>query len=417
MTTVSEAGEAPQIHPAMIDLFNPANRADPYTACRTLREDGPLHRTPLGLYLATRHVDCVTVLQNTAWSHADEAAQLHPTIAADEAPQELPTSFLWMDPPDHTRLRSLVSRAFTPKIVANLRPRIEQLVTELMDAALTAGEFDLVQQIAYPLPLTIVCELVGVPAADHAAVQKWSQWLARGFDPEVLLPPEAAAQRSEAARDFMAYFRELIDERKRRPADDLLSALAAVEDNGDTLTETELLATCVTTLVAGHETTVNLVANGVLALARNPDQIELLRQRPELIESAVEEMLRYDPPVQLTTRSATRPMTVGGREFAPGEGVVVLMNSANRDPAAFTDPERFDVSRFAQRDVAPAHQLAFSLGIHYCLGAPLALLEMEILVAQLLTRVSGIDLLTDNPPYKPNLVVRGLDSLPVRFQG
>jgi hypothetical protein len=295
VTAVSASGEATEIHPALIDLFNPANRADPYPACRALREAGPLHRTPLGLYLATRHADCVSVLQNTAWSHANEAAQMHPTIAAEDAPQELPTSFLWMDPPDHTRLRGLVSRAFTPKIVAGLRPRIEQLVGELVDGALAAGEFDLIQRIAYPLPLTIVCELVGVPAKDHATVQRWSQWLARGFDPEVLLPPEAADQRSAAARDFMAYFRELIDERKRNPADDLLSALATVEDNGDTLTETELLATCVTTLVAGHETTVNLVANGILALVRNPDQFELLKEQPELIESAVEEMLRYDP--------------------------------------------------------------------------------------------------------------------------
>ncbi|WP_054564823.1 cytochrome P450 [Frankia sp. R43] len=395
----------------ILALFGLEHRADPYPLCRSLREAGPLHRTPLGLYLLTRHSDCVTVLQNSAWSHADEAAQLHGDVEAHEAAAELPTSFLWMDPPDHTRLRRLVGKAFTPRLVAGLRPRIERLVDGLLDNALAAGEFDLIETIAYPLPLTVVCELVGVPAADHALVQQWSQWLGRGFDPDALLSPQERADRSTASRDFQAYFRELIDERKRQPADDLLSALAAVEDQGDVLTELELLTSCVTTLVAGHETTVNLVGNGILALLRNPDQIQVLRERPELVPAAVEELLRYDPPVHLTTRSATRPLTIGGRTFAEGEGVVVLINSANRDPAAFHDPDRLDVTRFHQRTPVPPHQLAFSLGIHYCLGAPLAQLEMEILLDRLLRRAGTLELLDDDPPYKPNIVVRGLAAL------
>ncbi|HEX3788507.1 MAG TPA: cytochrome P450 [Pseudonocardiaceae bacterium] len=401
---------------AMVQLFVPDNRPDPYTPTRILRAAGPIHRTPLGLRLITRYAECVSVLHDNDWSHANEAAQLHPSVAATEAAEELPTSFLWMDPPDHTRLRTLVSKAFVPRMVTRLRPRIERLAEQLVDAALDAGEFDLIDLIAYPLPLTIVCELVGVPAEAHRAVQKWSQNLARGFDPDVLMTPEAHAARSDAAGEFMAYFRGLIDERRARPADDLLSALAAVEDRGDVLTETELLTTCVTTVVAGHETTVNLVGSGLLALMRNPDQLALLRARPELIPAAVNELLRYEPPVQMTTRSAKREMTLAGARFEPGDGVVVLVNSGNRDERVFTDPDRLDVTRYHDRaNPAPRH-LAFSLGVHYCLGAPLALLEMEVLLEVLLRRVSTLEPLTDRPPYKPNLIVRGLSALPTRFR-
>lgn len=399
----------------MSELFLPTHRADPYTPARQLREAGPVHRTPMGLHLLTRYADCASVLQNNAWSHADEASHLHPSIAAEEAAEELPTSFLWMDPPDHTRLRTLVSKAFTPRTVWQLRPRIEQLVTELVDAALERNEFDLIDLIAYPLPLTIVCELIGVPAKDHKAAQRWSQDLARGFDPDVLMTPEAHQARSTASREFMHYFRELIDQRRAEPADDLLSALAAVEDRGDVLTETELLTTCVTTLVAGHETTVNLVGSGLLALMRNPDQFELLREHPEYVPSAVEELLRYEPPVQMTTRSAKETITVAGHEFAPGDGVVVLINAANRDPDAFTDPEQLDVTRYHDRTAPPPRHLAFSLGIHYCLGAPLALLEMEILLHELIRRVGTMELSTEELSYKQNLIVRGLAELPVRF--
>ncbi|GLZ36521.1 cytochrome P450 [Actinokineospora sp. NBRC 105648] len=399
----------------LLRLFAPSHRADPYTPAAELRAAGAVHRTPLGLRLLTRYADAAAVLQNTAWSHADEAAHLHPSVAAASAAEELPTSFLWMDPPDHTRLRTLVSKAFVPRMVTRLRPRIERLAESLVDGALAAGEFDLIQQIAYPLPLTIVCELMGIPVEAHADVQRWSQDLARGFDPDPLMTPEAHAARSAAASEFMAYLRSLIDQRKADPRDDLLSALSLVEDQGDVLTELEMLSTCLTTVVAGHETTVNLVGSGLLALMRNPDQLAVLRARPEVIPAAVDELLRYEPPVQLTTRSATRAMTVAGEEFAPGDGVVVLINSGNRDPAAFTDPDRLDVTRYHDRATPPPRHLAFSLGIHYCLGAPLAQLEMSVLLEVLLRKVSVLEPRTDTPPYKPNLIVRGLAALPTRF--
>ena len=419
-SATTSAGTAPAVpqasSAAALRFFQPDARASQYDLLSELRAAGPLHPTPLGPYLLTRYADCAEVLQNAAWSHAQEAALLHPGVAQQEASSELPTSFLWMDPPDHTRLRHLVSKVFTAGRVAGLRPRIHQLAGQLVDDALAAGEFDLIQAIAYPLPLTIVCELVGVPAEAHSAVRQWASALARGFDPDVLMSPQERAERSDGAREFQAYFRGLIDERRARPADDLLSALAAAEEQGDVLTETELLATCVTLIVAGHETSVNLVGNGLLALMRHPGELALLRRQPELVAPAVDELLRYDSPVTMTTRAATRPLTVAGHQFAPGEGVVPLIAAANRDDRAFSEPDRLDVTRYHNRQPRPNRNLSFSLGIHYCLGAPLAALEMEVLLREVLARVKVLEPLDDQPRYKPNIVLRGIAALPTRFR-
>jgi cytochrome P450 len=403
------------VEDAVTRFFSPAGRADQYAVFDELRAAGPLHRVPLGLHVVTRYADCAAVLQSAAWSHANEAAALHPTVEAQEAASELPTSFLWMDPPDHTRLRALVSKAFTPRTVAALRPRISELCARLVDQVLDAGEFDLIEAIAYPLPLTVVCELVGVPAEAFPAVREWSFALSRGFDPDVLMTEQERLARGRAARDFQAYFRALIDERRARPADDLLSALAAVEDQGDMLTQGELLATCVTLIVAGYETTVNLVGNGLLALMRNPDQFELLRSRRELTAPAVAELLRYDSPIAMTTRTALQPATIGGRDFAPGETVLPLIASANRDEAAFRDAGRLDLTRYHDRSTPAPRSLSFSLGIHYCLGASLVQLETEVLLTELLNRVRVLEPAAGSPRYKPNIVIRGLAEFPARF--
>ncbi|KLL10163.1 cytochrome P450 [Protofrankia coriariae] len=400
------------VTPSLLDeLFDPANRADPYSRYDHLRDAGPLHMSDFGLHVATRYVDCVKILQSADWGHDKEAEQLHPTIPASA----FPDTFLWMEPPDHTRLRGLVTKGFTARRVAGLRPRIEELVDELIDAALDAGEFDFIETIAYPLPLTMICEILGVPTEDHPLVQKWSQALSRAFDPDLHMTPEALAARNAALPEFAGYFRQLVDERRRHPGDDLISSLAAVEDQGDRLTADELLGTCITLIIAGHETTVNLVGNGALALLRHPDQLELLRQRPELIPRAVDELLRYDSPIHMNTRAAKRELVVGGRTFAPGEGVVALIACANRDPAAYDEPDRLDVTRF-HGDQPVSRHLSFSLGHHYCLGAPLALLEMEIFLAAWADRVGTAEILTDRPTYKPNILIRGLADLPVRFQ-
>ncbi len=413
MTSTTSPIDAQAVQTALVQLFGPDGRADPYAPARVLREAGPIHQTPLGHHVLTRYEDCAAVLSTTAWSHAEEAAMMHPTVSPENAAEELPTSFLWMEPPDHTRLRNLVTKGFTPRMVTRLRPRIEQLCEQLVDDALAAGEFDLVEKIAYPLPLIIACELIGVPEQAYDQVHRWSQDLARGFDHDYTLPEECLTARSAASRGFMGYFRELLNERRVAPRDDLLSVLSQVEDRGDVLTEQELLATCITTFVAGHETTANLIGTGMLRLLRNPDQIQLLRDRPELLAVAPDELLRLDPSVQITTRAATRPITVAGHEFEQGEGVVVLINSANHDPAAYPDPDRVDMTRYADPMNPAKKHLGFSLGIHYCLGAPLALLEMEILLDVLLRKVRTLELRSENPPFKPNVVIRGLESLAV----
>ncbi|MBW0273525.1 cytochrome [Nocardia sp. MH4] len=413
MTSTTSPIDAQAVQTALVQLFGPDGRADPYAPARVLREAGPIHQTPLGHHVLTRYEDCAAVLSTTAWSHAEEAAMMHPTVSPENAAEELPTSFLWMEPPDHTRLRNLVTKGFTPRMVTRLRPRIEQLCEQLVDDALAAGEFDLVEKIAYPLPLIIACELIGVPEQAYDQVHRWSQDLARGFDHDYTLPEECLSARSAASRGFMGYFRELLNERRVTPRDDLLSVLSQVEDRGDVLTEQELLATCITTFVAGHETTANLIGTGMLRLLRNPDQIQLLRDRPELLAVAPDELLRLDPSVQITTRAATRPITVAGHEFEQGEGVVVLINSANHDPAAYPDPDRVDMTRYADPMNPAKKHLGFSLGIHYCLGAPLALLEMEILLDVLLRKVRTVELRSENPPFKPNVVIRGLESLAV----
>ncbi|MEV4548520.1 cytochrome P450 [Nonomuraea wenchangensis] len=322
-----------------------------------------------------------------------------------------------MDPPDHTRLRGLVSRAFTPRMVERLRPRVEAVTAGLIAALPEEG--DLVSGFAYPLPVMVICEMLGVPPEDHERFQGWSETAARSLDP--MLTAELISESGRSGREFRDYFRDLLELRRRQPGDDLLSALTRVEE----LTEGELLATCVLLLVAGHETTVNLIANGVLALVRHG----LLRQAAERPRQVVEEVLRYDPPVQLTGRVALRDAELGGTPVPAGTAVVALIGAANRDPAVFPDPDRFDPGRFdpgrtdpdrtdpRRLDGArePGRHLAFGLGIHFCLGATLARMEGEIALSALAAAAPRMELLDPAPPYRPNLVLRGLAKLPVRL--
>nr|WP_131774007.1 cytochrome P450 [Protofrankia symbiont of Coriaria myrtifolia] len=395
----------------ILEIFSPANRHDPFPFYRELQEAGPVHRSPLGLSLLTRYDECVTVLTSSDWGHDQEVEQLHP-----EEQEAFPPVFMWMEPPDHTRLRGLVSKAFTPGRIAALRPRMIELVNELLDAALAAGEFDAITGLAYPMPLTMICEILGIPRSDHEQIQEWSQVLTRGLDPDHLLPPAAKAARTEATPKSLGYLRELIEQRRTGPGTDLISALAQVEERGDRLSEEEMLGTIIFLIIAGHETSVNLVGNGLLALLRHPDQLALLRKRPELVRPAVDELLRYDGPAHLNTRSAKRRTTLGDHVFEEGDGVVTLLACANRDPRAFDDPQRLDLTRFDGHAPVSRH-LAFSLGHHYCLGAPLAALEMATMLEGILARVKKMELVDDNPPYKPNVLIRGLSELRVRFSG
>ena len=319
-------------------------------------------------------------------------------------------SFLFRDPPDHTRLRGLVSKAFTPKVVESLRERTQQVVDELLDAAIAAERIDLVREFAQPLPVRIICDLLGVPVEDQDRFRVWSGALARGLDPDFLLPPEVIAARNDGVLQFAQYFFELLAERRRKPGDDLLSGMVQAEEGGQVLSEEELLSTCMLLLVAGHETTVNLIAGGALSLLQNPDQFERFRTDPGVARSGVEEMVRFVSPVQLTGRALVEDCQFGGVELEAGDFVVLLIASANHDPAQFEDPERFDVTR------TPNNHLGFGFGIHHCLGAPLARMEGQVALTSLVRRAPDLAM-TGDVTYKTNVVLRGMNELPVSMGG
>lgn len=376
------------------DPFDPDFHADPYAHYRRLRPGAPLRRTPGGLWISPSFDVCGRILRDPRFGHGDG-----PRLRGDRVPPQA-RSFLVLDPPDHTRLRRLVSRAFTARFVERLRPRVTALVDGLLSGL--RGETDLVSGFAYPLPVAVISEMLGVPAEDHERFKGWSAALARGLDPEFLIPPAERGRREEARAEFAAYFRELAARRRAEPRDDLLSALAGIEE----LSEDELIATCILLLVAGHETTVNLIANGTLALLRHPGQLARFRADLAQAPAVVEELLRYDPPVQLSGRVALEDAEVAGQHVRAGEAVLLLLGAANRDPDVFPDPDRLDVTR------APERHLAFGLGIHFCLGAPLARLEGQIALAALARRDLA---LAGDPSYKDNLILRGMSELPVRL--
>ncbi|WP_235030230.1 cytochrome P450 [Nonomuraea solani] len=364
---------------------------DPYACYGEMSARGAIIQTRGGLLVATTHELCTTLLRDPRFGRGTESMD-------SGEPGQPAVSFLWLDPPDHTRLRALVSRAFTPRMLERLRPRVEAITAGLIGGL--ADEADLMSGLAYPLPIMVISEMLGVPPEDHERFRGWSQSLARSLDP--MLTDELASESGRAGREFRDYFRGLLTLRRERPGDDLLSALARVEE----LTEAELLATCVLLLVAGHETTVNLIGNGVLHLAGRG----LLRQAAERPKQVVEEVLRYDPPVQLTHRVALEDTELGGMPVPKGVPVMALIGAANRDPAVFPDPGRFDVDR------EPGRHFAFGLGIHFCLGATLARMEGEIALSALARAAPGLELADPAPPYKQNVVLRGLAELPVRLR-
>ena len=382
--------------------------ADPYPTYHRLRTEDPVHQSPLGFWVLTRYEDVAGMLRDPRFAKEPMIAAVAARFGI--APATIGLSMLDRDPPDHTRLRGLVSKAFTPRVVEGLRPRVQEIVDGLIARAERAGGLDLIEEFAYPIPVNVICEMLGVPIEDHERFKGWSLDLARGLD-SIMLPPDSeVAKRSGMARQGLAeYFRALIAERRASPRGDLLSGLIAAEEAGDTLSEAELLATCVLLLVAGHETTVNLIGNGMLALLRHPDQIRRLRENPALIGSAVEELLRYDGPVQRTARTADQDVAIRGITIPKGEIVMPFIGAADRDPAQFPDPDRLDIARADNRHVA------FGMGIHFCLGAPLARIEGQIAINTLVQRLPKLALATAKPEHRQSLTLRGLVALPVRF--
>jgi cytochrome P450 len=397
----------------MADIqFNPMDPdfvADPYPMYHRLRAEDPVHHSPLGFWVLTRYPDVMAMLRDPRLIKEPIAAFVAARFGV-AVPPGLGLSMLDRDPPDHTRLRGLVSKAFTPLALEGLRPHIQQIVDGLLDEAQRRGSMDLIEEFAYPLPVRVICEMLGVPVKDHERFKQWGLDIARGLDAIMLPPDSEVAVRSIAGRRALSnYFRELIAERRAAPRDDMLSALIAAEEAGDKLNEDELLATCILLLVAGHETTVNLIGNGTLALLRHPAELRKLRENSALITTAVEELLRFDGPVQRTARIPSEDITIGGVTIGKGEMVMPFLGAADRDPAQFPDPDRLDITRADNRHIA------FGLGIHFCLGAPLARMEGQIAINTLLARLPRLALATDRPKFRQSLTLRGLETLPVSF--
>jgi pimeloyl-[acyl-carrier protein] synthase len=384
--------------------FLPEFHANPYPFYHRLRAADPVHRTPMGLWVLTRYDDVVSVMKDPRFGREGFDQILENVYGAGAR------SMLFRDPPDHTRLRGLVNQAFTPRVIERMRGHIENIVDRLLNRVQNANTMDVIADLAYPLAVTVICEMLGVPTDAHRGIRQWSADLARSLDAIGMPTDEEVVTRGRAAQQAMLdYFHDLIRERRQSPRDDLLSLLIAAEEHGDRLTEGELLITCILLFVAGHETTVNLIGNGLLALLNHSNELDKLRADPTALPSAVEELLRYDSPVQRTGRITNTDVELDGRKIAKGSLVVTALGAANRDPAHFSDPDRLDITRRDNRHVA------FGFGIHFCLGAPLARLEGQIAIGTLLRRMPGLRLATSTLEWRESSTLRGLKNLPVMF--
>jgi cytochrome P450 len=395
------------------DLLGPGMVADPYPVYHRLRAADPVHwHEPFQAWVLTRYDDILPALHDLRLSsdrarHIEQIighGELHPLFSL------VGKRMSFTDPPQHTRLRRIVSKAFTPHAVAALQPRIQGYVDRLLDRVQGQGRMDVIGDFAFPLPATVILGLLGVPVEARDRIRGWSDdfMLVLSNDPSSI-PVESYARAAEAAGRLTDHFSHLVAERRTSPHDDLLTVLVHAEDEGDRLAEEELYATANILMVAGHETTTNLIGNGLLALLRHPDELRRLRQEPALISQAIEEMLRYDSPVQLVTRLAREDMALGGKTIRQGQLVHLMLGAANRDPQHFPAPDRLDVTR------APEKHLAFGQGTHYCLGAALARLEGHVAFETLLRRMPEIRFGAETPEYHENFNLRGLKSLSVLF--
>jgi cytochrome P450 len=411
MSQLLPSAESPQAEP----LFNPLSPdviANPYPYYHRLRTLDPVHRSPLGVFVASRHADVGFVLRDKRFGKdfiGRMTRRFGPQVLDEPVYRSMRHWMLQLDPPDHTRLRGLVVKAFTARRVDDMRPRIQEIVDQTLDRAEQRGRMDLIADFALRLPVVVICDMLGIPEEDHEMIFSGARGGGRLLDPV----PLSRAEIDQANADNLAtaaYFHSLFELRRRQPGDDLTTQLVHAEEEGHKLTNEELTANVILLFGAGHETTVNLIGNGLLALHRNPDQLRLLKDNPALITNAIEELLRYDSSVQLTGRTALEDVPVGGVDVAKGESVLCLLGAANRDPAVYPDPDRLDITR---PSIKP---MSFGGGIHFCLGAQLARIEGEIAIATMLRRLPSLKLDdVEHPHWRKTFVLRGLNSLPARW--
>jgi len=401
--------------PELWDPLAPGFQSNPYVTYARLRAEDPVHYVEMGTFrsfVVTRYDDVVAVLRDPAYSAekfpermiADAIAGPDKSFAA--LARAISGMMLIKDPPDHTRLRALVSKALTPRVVEGLRPRVEAIADELLDVAAAAGGMDAIRDFAAPLPVIVIAELLGVPVQDREKFKRWSDELVPFLDGT--LRDAGLVEAAHAAQALEAYFHEFIQARRKDPRNDLISGLIAAHERDDALSEIELVATAILLLSAGHETTTNLLGNGLLALLCHPEERARLRRDPGLARNAVEELLRYDSPVQLTSRVPKREVILRGQRIPKEVEVNLVLGAANRDPLQFPDPDRLDLGRVEN------HHVAFGHGPHFCLGAPLARVEAQIALPRLLERFPTLRT-AGHESRRPGLVLRGLRELPVHF--
>ena len=397
-------------------LFNPLSPdfiRNPYPHYVRMRSVDPVHLTEHGMYVASRHADIAVVLRDKRFGkdYPDRMWRRYGPKAMEEPVfRNFSLTMLQQDPPDHTRLRGLVVKAFTARRVEDMRPRIQAIVDENLDRIIPQGKMDLIEDFAFRLPVTVICDMLGIPDEHRELFYTGARGSGRILEP-VPMTPEEVKQGNAAQAMTKMYFDNLFDLRRKNPGDDLTTQLLQAEEEGSKLSNEELYANIVLLFGAGHETTVNLIGNGLLALFRNPDQLALLKAKPELIGNAIEEFLRYDSSVQMTGRTTLEDVELGGKRIAKGESVLCLLGSANHDPAVYPDrPERLDITR---PNVKP---LSFGGGIHFCLGAQLARIEAETAINSLLRRIPDLRLDdVENPEWRPSFVLRGLQRLPASW--
>lgn len=387
----------------VIDPFSPEFQRDPHSFYRKLRSTAPVFRAPNGSWLLSRYDLCASALEDTRLKNV-ENIRCYPDA---ETPSKSPVDAAQAD---YVRIRKSVARSLSPSSVRKFQPKLQELVNELLDAAVSAGDVDLVDAFCHPLAATVFCQLFGIPAEDRAMFREWVDGVVQGVDTVVVSSPEVTERRERAIARFADYFKELIADRRIRPQNDLLSALVAIQqDDGSMLTEKELISSCIILLIAGHESTVHFVSNATLALLSHPGELQRFRDDPGISSTAIEELMRYTSPANIVVREARTDFEIGGKELREGDSVILLLGAANRDPEVFADPERLDLTR------DPNPHLAFGNGPHFCLGATLARLE-GLLALSALARKAPALVLRGEPRYKPTLGLRGLASLPVSLR-